>query len=207
MILGSHRIRFLEVKSENELSLESSSKYCRPNWATQIEILQALLRYRVHFKYLLLYRWFLGFSTRHQKRYTGCNSKPRINKSNLINQNIFSTKDVSTGQKQHVSKIDEVIWPNQHQVPAVFIFDFILYPEESATILNPSLVSSSSGRKRSTSAPCSYYQYPETCWCQRNNKELANSAGLNDVVLQCDDVRHVNPQRDLSLCAKCLPLV
>ena len=67
----------------------------------------------------------MGFSTRHQRHYTGRNSKPRINQSNLINQNIFSAKDVSTGQKQHVSKIDEIIWPNQHQVPAVFIFDFI----------------------------------------------------------------------------------
>ena len=67
----------------------------------------------------------MGFSTRHQRHYTGWNSKPRINQSNLINQNIFSAKDVSTGQKQHVSKIDEIIWPNQHQVPAVFIFDFI----------------------------------------------------------------------------------
>ena len=67
----------------------------------------------------------MGFSTRHQRHYTGWNSKQRINQSNLINQNIFSAKDVSTGQKQHVSKIDEIIWPNQHQVPAVFIFDFI----------------------------------------------------------------------------------
>jgi hypothetical protein len=122
------------------------------NWATKIEILQALLRYRVRFNYLCCVddSWAVrqGIKSVIPGEIPNHVYQPiKFDKSRYFSAKDVST-DVSTGQTQHVSRIDEVVWPNQHRVPAVFISDFILDPEESATILNPSLVSSSSGRKK-----------------------------------------------------------